>query len=141
MHGLKSPSKTKLLYFDDSESIKLSPSNRQDTVCGESGKYISEHNQNAQNDGNRAQPQLFNSAVAQPQLFSSAVHLSVVQQSDEPLKDEARLATSELHKLCSYVYIYIQIYERETSVCMCCTITTHEFSYSFNTQSCIYIYK
>ena len=44
--------------------------------------------------------------------------------------------------------MYIYIYERETSVFMCYTITVKqkiqrlfdEFSYSFNTYSCLYIY-
>ena len=37
-------------------SQKRSPSNRQHTACSESRKYISEDNQNAQNDESRAQP-------------------------------------------------------------------------------------
>ena len=37
-------------------SQKWSPSNRQHTACGEDRKYILEHKQNTQNNGNRAKP-------------------------------------------------------------------------------------
>ena len=90
-----------------SRRVSLSPSNHQHTACGEDRKYISEHKQNAHNDGNRAQPL--------KRLFETL--FLAIKKCTGFTTDVIQWNTKCAVSLAKYIYIFIQreiyIYENE----------------------------